>query len=118
MNRTDLIDRVDFGKLDAVFVVRRLLAHDEVLAELDLIALPILLKPRKSEGVRREALAIARQATLIYRDVRGSRPMWVGSDRDVVMLVHGLFATAEFDVTHTIFSEQLPYLPQVAGFTP
>jgi pimeloyl-ACP methyl ester carboxylesterase len=46
------------------------------------------------EGVRREAIAIARQATLIYRDVRGARPMWVRSDRDVVMLVHGLFATA------------------------
>jgi triacylglycerol lipase len=46
------------------------------------------------EGVRREAVALARQATLIYRDVRGSRPMWVHSDRDVVMLVHGLFATA------------------------
>ena len=46
------------------------------------------------EGVRREAVAIARQATLIYRDVRGARPMWVRADRDVVMLVHGLFATA------------------------
>ncbi|HYP86945.1 MAG TPA: hypothetical protein VEQ59_02305 [Polyangiaceae bacterium] len=46
------------------------------------------------EGVGREAAAIARQATLIYRDVRGARPMWVGGDRDVVMLVHGLFATA------------------------
>jgi pimeloyl-ACP methyl ester carboxylesterase len=46
------------------------------------------------EGVGREAAAIARQATLIYRDVRGARPMWVSSDRDVVMLVHGLFATA------------------------
>jgi len=46
------------------------------------------------EGVRREAVAIARQATLIYRDVRGARPMWVRPDRDVVMLVHGLFATA------------------------
>ena len=45
-------------------------------------------------GVGREAAAIARQATLIYRDVRGARPMWVRSDRDVVMLVHGLFATA------------------------
>ncbi|HYQ14952.1 MAG TPA: hypothetical protein VEQ58_04330 [Polyangiaceae bacterium] len=46
------------------------------------------------EGVGREAAAIARQATLIYRDVRGARPMWVGGDGDVVMLVHGLFATA------------------------
>lgn len=46
------------------------------------------------EGVGREAAAIARQATLIYRDVRGARPMWVGGDRDVVILVHGLFATA------------------------
>ena len=46
------------------------------------------------EGVGREAAAIARQATLIYRDVRGARPMWVREDRDVVMLVHGLFATA------------------------
>jgi triacylglycerol lipase len=46
------------------------------------------------EGVGREAAAIARQATLIYRDVRGARPIWVRSDRDVVMLVHGLFATA------------------------
>lgn len=46
------------------------------------------------EGVGREAAAIARQATLIYRDVRGARPMWVRADRDVVMLVHGLFATA------------------------
>jgi triacylglycerol lipase len=46
------------------------------------------------EGVRREAVALARQATLIYRDVRGAQPMWVRSDRDVVMLVHGLFATA------------------------
>jgi triacylglycerol lipase len=46
------------------------------------------------EGVRREAVAIARQATLICRDVRGARPMWVRADRDVVMLVHGLFATA------------------------
>jgi triacylglycerol lipase len=46
------------------------------------------------EGVGREAAALARQATLIYRDVRGARPMWVRSDRDVVMLVHGLFATA------------------------
>jgi len=46
------------------------------------------------EGVGREAAAIARQATLICRDVRGARPMWVRSDRDVVMLVHGLFATA------------------------
>jgi pimeloyl-ACP methyl ester carboxylesterase len=46
------------------------------------------------EGVGREAVAFARQATLIYRDVRGARPMWVRSDRDVVMLVHGLFATA------------------------
>jgi pimeloyl-ACP methyl ester carboxylesterase len=42
----------------------------------------------------REAAALARQATLIYRDVRGARPMWVHGDRDVVMLVHGLFATA------------------------
>lgn len=46
------------------------------------------------EGVGREAAALARQATLIYRDVRGARPMWVPGDRDVVMLVHGLFATA------------------------
>lgn len=46
------------------------------------------------EGVRREAVAIVRQATLIYRDVRGARPMWVRPGRDVVMLVHGLFATA------------------------
>jgi triacylglycerol lipase len=46
------------------------------------------------EAVGREAAAIARQATLIYRDVRGARPMWVRADRDVVMLVHGLFATA------------------------
>jgi pimeloyl-ACP methyl ester carboxylesterase len=46
------------------------------------------------EGVGREAAALARQATLIYRDVRGARPMWVGADRDVVILVHGLFATA------------------------
>ena len=46
------------------------------------------------EGVRREAVALARQATLIYRDVRGAQPMWVRADRDVVMLVHGLFATA------------------------
>ncbi len=46
------------------------------------------------EAARREAVAIARQATLIYRDVRGVRAMWVRPDRDVVMLVHGLFATA------------------------
>ena len=46
------------------------------------------------EGVGREAAALARQATLIYRDVRGAQPMWVGGGRDVVMLVHGLFATA------------------------
>jgi triacylglycerol lipase len=46
------------------------------------------------EGVGREAAAIARQATLIYRDVRGARPMWVRPGGDVVMLVHGLFATA------------------------
>jgi pimeloyl-ACP methyl ester carboxylesterase len=46
------------------------------------------------EGVAREAAAITRQATLIYRDVRGARPMWVRADQDVVMLVHGLFATA------------------------
>lgn len=46
------------------------------------------------EGVRREAAAIARQATLICRDVRGARPMWVTGERDVVILVHGLFATA------------------------
>lgn len=46
------------------------------------------------EGVGREAAALARQATLIYRDVRGARPMWVHGDRDVVLLVHGLFATA------------------------
>ena len=46
------------------------------------------------EGVGREAAAFARQATLIYRDVRGARPVWVHGDRDVVMLVHGLFATA------------------------
>lgn len=46
------------------------------------------------EGVGREAAAIARQATLICRDVGGARPLWLNSDRDVVMLVHGLFATA------------------------
>jgi triacylglycerol lipase len=46
------------------------------------------------EGVGREAAAIARQATLIYRDVRGARRMWVAAERDVVVLVHGLFATA------------------------
>jgi pimeloyl-ACP methyl ester carboxylesterase len=46
------------------------------------------------EGVGREAAALARQATLIYRDVRGAQPMWVHEDRDVVLLVHGLFATA------------------------
>ncbi len=46
------------------------------------------------EGVGREAAALARQATLIYRDVRGARPVWVREGRDVVMLVHGLFATA------------------------
>jgi triacylglycerol lipase len=46
------------------------------------------------EGVGREAAAIARQATLICRDVRGARPMWVPGEHDVVMLVHGLFATA------------------------
>ena len=46
------------------------------------------------EGVGREAAALARQATLIYRDVRGAQPMWVRGDRDVVLLVHGLFATA------------------------
>lgn len=46
------------------------------------------------EGVAREAAALTRQATLIYRDVRGARPMWVRPGHDVVMLVHGLFATA------------------------
>lgn len=46
------------------------------------------------EGVGREAAALARQATLIYRDVRRAQPMWVRDDRDVVLLVHGLFATA------------------------
>jgi pimeloyl-ACP methyl ester carboxylesterase len=46
------------------------------------------------EGLGREAAAIARQATLIYRDVRGAQLMWVSEGRDVVMLVHGLFATA------------------------
>ena len=46
------------------------------------------------EGVGREAAALARQATLLCRDVRGARPLWVRADRDVVMLVHGLFATA------------------------
>lgn len=46
------------------------------------------------EGLGREAAAIARQATLIYRDVRGAQQMWVSEGRDVVMLVHGLFATA------------------------
>jgi pimeloyl-ACP methyl ester carboxylesterase len=46
------------------------------------------------EGVGREAAALARQATLIYRDVRGARPLWVRAGRDVVMFVHGLFATA------------------------
>ncbi len=46
------------------------------------------------EGVRREAAALARQATLIYRDVRGAQPLCVREGRDVVMLVHGLFATA------------------------
>lgn len=46
------------------------------------------------EGVGREAAALARQAALICRDVRGARPLWVGEGRDVVLLVHGLFATA------------------------
>jgi triacylglycerol lipase len=46
------------------------------------------------EAVGREAAALARQATLLCRDVRGARPMWVRPGGDVVMLVHGLFATA------------------------
>lgn len=46
------------------------------------------------EGVGREAAALARQATLICRDVRPARPMWVRAGRDVAILVHGLFATA------------------------
>ncbi len=42
----------------------------------------------------REALALARQATLIHRDVTRVLPQAAESGEDVVVLLHGLFATA------------------------
>jgi triacylglycerol lipase len=44
--------------------------------------------------VGREALAFARQAPLIYRDVNVSCPERLEAGQDVVVLLHGLFATA------------------------
>lgn len=44
--------------------------------------------------VSREALAFARQATLLHRDVTASYPRLAVPGEDVVVLLHGLFATA------------------------
>ncbi len=42
----------------------------------------------------REALAFARQAALLHRDLPASAPDQAGAGEDVVVLLHGLFATA------------------------
>jgi pimeloyl-ACP methyl ester carboxylesterase len=42
----------------------------------------------------REALALARQATLLHRDVTRATPSSAREGDDVVVLLHGLFATA------------------------
>jgi len=44
--------------------------------------------------VGREALAFARQATLMHRDVTATYPRLAEPGDDVVVLLHGLFATA------------------------
>jgi len=42
----------------------------------------------------REAIAVARQATLLHRDISPAYPTALVSGDDVVVLLHGLFATA------------------------
>lgn len=42
----------------------------------------------------REAMAFARQATLLHRDLAAEYPVEARSGADVVVLLHGLFATA------------------------
>ena len=49
---------------------------------------------RALRTAHREALAFARQAALLHRDVRPSLPGAVHDGEDVVVLLHGLFATA------------------------
>jgi triacylglycerol lipase len=50
--------------------------------------------PPSLRTVGREALAFARQAVLLYRDVTSTLPERVREGEDVVVLLHGLFATA------------------------
>jgi triacylglycerol lipase len=50
--------------------------------------------PPSLRTVGREALAFARQAVLLYRDVSSTLPERVREGEDVVVLLHGLFATA------------------------
>jgi triacylglycerol lipase len=51
-------------------------------------------KPEQIRAVGREALAFARQATLLHRDVTATYPRLASPGDDVVVLLHGLFATA------------------------
>lgn len=48
----------------------------------------------KIRAVGREALAFARQATLLHRDVTATYPRLAEPGDDVVVFLHGLFATA------------------------
>jgi pimeloyl-ACP methyl ester carboxylesterase len=50
--------------------------------------------PPAIRTVGREALAFARQAVLLHRDVGSTLPERVRAGEDVVVLLHGLFATA------------------------
>ena len=50
--------------------------------------------PSSLRAVGREALAFARQAVLLHRDVASTLPERVREGEDVVVLLHGLFATA------------------------
>jgi pimeloyl-ACP methyl ester carboxylesterase len=62
------------------------------LAELDAFARSPNLRRLKIVG--KEALALAKQATLIHRDWGQQLPSRARSGEDVVVVLHGLFATA------------------------
>lgn len=49
---------------------------------------------RRFRSAGREALAFARQATLLHRDMTATYPRLASPGDDVVVLLHGLFATA------------------------
>src|SRR5262249_27617674 len=75
---------------DAVVCQRR----ERAMNRKAVLALYVVRGPSRLRIMGREALAFARLATLLHRDLAALHADHATADEDVVVLLHGLFATA------------------------